>query len=187
MTVIGSNIDRIKNILKGDYTGKSKISVGYEKSTTRHKEGDVWEENGKTWTIKDGLKQTVTRFDAARKALQTPFVCPECGGSLNHPLQAHSWKTTGKCYDCVVSEETLMRANGTYEAYSKELYKKNALAWLEEKRVQFEDYINSPDSLRGFVTERGDVEDWYGGVDIEKVKEQFEKEYALIKEEIEKI
>jgi hypothetical protein len=31
------------------------------------------------------------------------------------------------------------------------------------------------------------VEDWYGGIDREKIREQFEKEYAQIKEEIEKL
>lgn len=187
MSVISSNFDRIKNILKGDYTSKTKSSVGYKKSSKKHKEGEVWEEDGKTWTIKNGLKQTVTRLDAARKALQVPFKCPHCDTPLKHPLHIHSWKTTGKCYNCITTEETVMRMEGKFEAYSNELYKKNALAWLEEKRLQFEDFINNPDSLRGFVTERGDVEDWYGGADISKIKEQFEKEYAQIKEEIEKI
>jgi|688.fasta_scaffold37897_7 hypothetical protein len=187
MSVLGSNLDRIKNILAGNPTAKSKSSVGYEKTTKKHVEGDVWEENGRMWTIKNGIKQNVTKLDSARKQLLVPFKCPECENQLKHPLHKHSYKTTGKCYDCVIKEETAMRINGTYQNYANELYRKNALAWLEEKRIQFEDFINNPETLRGFVTERGDVEDWYGGIDREKIREQFEKEYAQIKEEIEKL
>ena len=38
--------------------------IGYTKEYVEHKEGDVWEENGKQWTIKNGIKQTVTKLDA---------------------------------------------------------------------------------------------------------------------------
>jgi len=187
MSVLGSNLGRVKNILAGDYTSKSKSSVGYEKSTRRHKEGDVWEENGRTWTIKNGIKQNVTKLDSARKSLQIPFKCPHCETQLKNELHKHSFKATGKCYNCIAKEETEMRLNGTFYDYSTELYKKNVLAWLEEKRLQFEEFINNPETLRGFVTERGDVEDWYGGMDVDKLREQFQKEYDEIKQQIEKI
>ena len=43
-----------------------KIKVTRKKYVERV-EGDVWEESGKTWTIKNGIKRTVTRMDKARK------------------------------------------------------------------------------------------------------------------------
>ena len=187
MSVIGSNLERVKNIFTGKYTDKTTSSVGYKRSSKRHKEGDTWEEDGKTWTIKNGLKQNVTKLDSARKALLVPFKCPSCDTRLTNDLHKHFFKTQGKCYNCIAEEETKMRAEGTFDTYSKQLYKNNALAWLEEKRVQFEEFIQNPETLRGFVTERGDVEDWYGGHDIDKLKEQFEKEYNEIKSIIDNI
>ena len=33
----------------------------FEKESKEYVEGDIWEENGKLWTIKDGLKQIMVR------------------------------------------------------------------------------------------------------------------------------
>ena len=187
MGVLGNNLNRVKNILAGKYTDKSKVSVGYKRATTRHAEGDVWEENGKTWTIKNGIKQTVSKLDVARQAAMVPYACPQCNKSLKHYLDANAWKTTKKCFDCNMKEETEMRANGTFEDHIKEIYKKNAMAWLDEKRKQFDDFINNPDSLKGFITEKGDIEDWYGNPDRTAIIEKFEQEYSEFKEKIEKL
>jgi hypothetical protein len=187
MGVLGSNIDRVKNILAGDYTSRTKSGVGYSKTTTDHSEGDIWEENGKKWTIKNGLRQPITRFDIARIENIVPLACPECSKPLTHYLDTRSWKTTKKCFDCVVAEETRMRADGTFDAYSKQLYKENALAWLEEKRQQFELFINDEESLKGFVTENGTIEDWYGKIDKTTIKQKFEEEYKEFKEKIDSL
>ena len=187
MGVLGSNIQRVKNILAGKYTDKSKISVGYKRNVVKHKEGDVWEENGKMWTIKNGIKQTINKLDAARKASLVPYACPECSKPLKHYLDQNAWKNTKKCFDCNIKEETEMRASGTFDAHVKDIYKRNAMAWLDEKRKQFDDFIANPDSLKGFVTENGTVEDWYGSADRTALIEKFEQEYAEFKEKIEKL
>ena len=57
-----SDIQRVRNIVNKDFSSKTKAQTGYRKTTERHTEGDVWEENGKTWTIKNGLKQNVTKL-----------------------------------------------------------------------------------------------------------------------------
>lgn len=187
MSVLRSNLDRVKNILAGNYTAKTKVSVGYTKESKRHKEGDIWEENGKTWTIKNGIKQNITKLDSARKEIIVPLACPVCKRKLNHELHTFAWKMEKKCFDCVTADETKLRVNGTFEQYSKERYKKNALAWLNEKRDQFNDFINNPESLRVYVTEKGQVEDWYGSIDTDKIRENFEKEYAEFKEKIDNL
>ena len=187
MSVLRSNLERVKNVLAGNYTAKSKVSVGYTKESKRRKEGDIWQENGRTWTIKNGIKQNITKLDAARKEIIVPFACPVCKRKLDHEIHTFAWKMEKKCFDCVTVDEGRMRMDGTFEEYSKERYRKNALAWLEEKRVQFNDFINNPESLRIYVTEKGHVEDWYGGLDTEKIKEQFEKEYNEFKDKIDNL
>ena len=56
-----SKVQRMRNIVKGDYTKSVKTQVGYKKSDKK-KEGDIWEEGNKTWTIKNGIKQNVPKM-----------------------------------------------------------------------------------------------------------------------------
>lgn len=186
MSVLSGNLQRIQNILNGDATAKSKVSVGYDRSNRKRKEGEVWEEAGKTWTIKNGLKQTVTKLDSARQATNVPWACPNCNKPLKHYLDVRAYKATQTCYDCVVAREGLMKLNGTFSDYSKDLYKTNALSWLEDKRQQFEDFLANQ-SNKGFVTQNGEVEDWHGSIDEKTLREQFEKEYNELKEKIENL
>ena len=51
------DVKRIRNIIQKDYTGKTTASAGYEKKKVKHSEGDVWEEGGRTWTIKTALNK----------------------------------------------------------------------------------------------------------------------------------
>ena len=39
------------------YGDKTTQSVGYTKVQEFHNEGDIWEEDGRKWTIKNGVKQ----------------------------------------------------------------------------------------------------------------------------------
>ena len=57
------DVQRMRNIITGDTGARTQIQTGYEKKDEVHKEGDVWIEDGKKWTIKNGIKQTVTKLD----------------------------------------------------------------------------------------------------------------------------
>jgi len=72
------DVQRMRNIITKDYSAKTSTQIGYTKEYVEHKEGDVWEENGKQWTIKNGTKQTVTKLDAVRKRVTMPLNCPQC-------------------------------------------------------------------------------------------------------------
>ena len=63
------DVQRVRNLVSKDYTAKTRSGIGYEKEVKRHKEGDIWEEVGKQWTIVNGIKQNVTKLDAAKKAV----------------------------------------------------------------------------------------------------------------------
>ena len=47
----------MRNLLTKKYGDKTTIRSGYTKKQTIYKEGDVWEEKGKQWTIKNGIKE----------------------------------------------------------------------------------------------------------------------------------
>ena len=87
-----SDVQRIRNLVNKDYTSGTKSQSGYKRSSKRHKEGDVWVEKGKTWTIKNGLKQNITKLDAAKKATQVPLACPKCSGSMSYFLSKKIYK-----------------------------------------------------------------------------------------------
>ena len=45
----------------------NRITVGWRPPTKDYKEGDVWTDaEGKKWTIKNGIKQNVTKLDTAK-------------------------------------------------------------------------------------------------------------------------
>ena len=67
------DVQRLRNLVSKNYTDKTVTQVGYTKAQTDYKEGDVWEENGKTWTIKNGIKMTITKLDLVKSILQMPL------------------------------------------------------------------------------------------------------------------
>jgi hypothetical protein len=71
------DVQRLRNLVQGKYGDKTTVGVGYSKKYEHHKEGDVWEENGRQWTIKNGIKQNVTKLDLAKEAHVLPLLCPK--------------------------------------------------------------------------------------------------------------
>ena len=61
------DVERMRNLIKGNVNESAELQVGYTAKREDHKEGDIWEEGGKKWTIKDGIKQTYTKLDKAKK------------------------------------------------------------------------------------------------------------------------
>ena len=51
------DVQRLRNLIQGKYGEKTRSSVGFSKKEEHYKEGDIWEIDGRTWTIKDGIKQ----------------------------------------------------------------------------------------------------------------------------------
>ena len=46
------DVERIRNLVKGKVGESAELQVGYTSKKEDHKEGDIWEEGGKKWTIK---------------------------------------------------------------------------------------------------------------------------------------
>ena len=43
------DVQRMRNILTNNTANKTRVQSGYEKENKVYVEGDIWEENGKTW------------------------------------------------------------------------------------------------------------------------------------------
>lgn len=178
---IEKNAQRIKNILAGDYKGRTKVLVGYKKKQIEHKESDVWEEDGKTWTIKDGIKQNVTKLDAIRDFIKMPYICPKCNTPMKKDLDKKFWRMKRQCFDCTIEEDTQKMVEGTFKDYEKELVTKNIKNWMTDIEVAIKDYINSA-NINNNVTEDGQVETWVGGYSKKELHKIFKKQIKQIKE-----
>ena len=53
------DVERMRNLIKGKSGESSELQVGYTTKKEDYKEGDIWEENGKQWTIKDGINKPI--------------------------------------------------------------------------------------------------------------------------------
>ncbi len=158
--------------------------VTTNKNTQKRIEGDVWEEGGKTWTIKNGIKKTLTKMDNARKAFLTPLVCPKCKGSMNHYLSEKMWSIHKTCFNCVIDMEHEIMKAGKWAEYEKAKITANAEAWCKEFEAAVGEYVESTVS-KSNVTEDGVIENWRdAGKDF--IKKVAEKEVTELKDKIEK-
>ena len=167
------DIQRVRNLVKGKSGERTVSGVGYTKSTSeKHKEGDIWEESGRTWTIKDGIKENVTKLDKFKKAT-VPLFCPSCKGVMDKQLDPHYYKSYGTCVDCRAKFETKLKLAGEWEAYLIETHNKEIDLTIQE----YKDFYNLKmnESTQGYVTEAGEVERWVGGVNKERAQESLEE------------
>jgi len=161
-----SDVQRVRNLVNKDFTAKTKSQVGYQKTSIKYKEGDIWEESGKTWTIKNGIKQNITKLDAAKKAVRTPLTCPKCGGPMKHWLAKKMYKIHGFCFDpCTVMMEADLKKAGLYKQYEKRMMSGNIKAFASDIEQWVEDFVTAEST---FVTEDGVVEDWKSNNNIKK-------------------
>ena len=163
------DVQRMRNLITKKFDDKTVTQAGYTKQSVEHKEGDIWEETGKTWTIKNGLKQTMTRLDSIKKSILLPIVCPNCSKAMkNDTLNKKMWPIHKMCFDCVISIESELKRTGKFEEYQHNMVMKGVKTYITEMEGLLLD-IMLESSKETFVTEAGDVEEWRGGV-IDKTK-----------------
>ena len=178
------DINRARNLIRGNTGGSSEIQIGYKKKTKNHKEGDIWKENRKTWTIKNGIKQTISKLDSIKKEVFVPLCCPKCSKVMKHWLDKDNYKYHKTCHDCVIAFEHKLRIEGKYEDYKKELKAKNELSILNDLESYLLNAVN--ETNKGYVSEQGDIERWVGGVDKEKMTKDIIEGAQIRRESIKK-
>ena len=157
------DVQRMRNIITKDYSAKTQSQVGYSKEYIERNEGDIWEENSKTWTIKNSIKMTVSKLDDIKKILQLPLICPKCSKHMkNFELNKKMYSIHKMCFDCVIEFETKLKMLGTYKEYERNIIDKGLDVYIKE----LEDFLLElalNDNNESFVTEAGDIEKWSGG------------------------
>mgnify|MGYP003140977043 CR=1 FL=1 len=172
------DVERLRNLVKGKSGERTTQGIGYTKKEEFYKEGDIWEVNGRKWTIKDGIKQNITKLDKF-KTSSVPLFCPSCKGIMNKQLDPHYFKAYGVCLDCAKKEETQIKNSGKWDEHTKGVHNKEIDKTIEEY-TQFMK-MKMEQSNDGFITEAGEVEKWKGGINKERAEEALREGIEYLK------
>ena len=156
------DVQRMRNIITKKAGDKTGVQVGYNADYIERKEGDIWEERGKKWTIKNGIKQTVTRFDNIKKKIFTPITCPNCNKPMSKGrIDKYMFSIHQKCSDCVFDYETKLKVRGEYQEYERNIIKQGVVYHIKEMENVLLELLMGQ-SGEQYVTEAGDIEEWKG-------------------------
>jgi len=157
-----AKVQRMRNLATKKFGDKTKIQIGYGNNEGDHVEGDVWEEKGKKWTIKNGITQTITKLDSVRNKVHMPLVCPKCDTRvMKGELDKMFWKLYSECMDCRIFHETDLKIKGKYKQYEKDIMTKNFKSYIKDLKEVAKDFIGET-NRKGYITEAGKIEDWSG-------------------------
>jgi hypothetical protein len=178
------DVQRMRNLITKNYGDKTVTQAGYTKEIVEHKEGDVWEENGKQWTIKNGLKQNITRLDNIKKSLIIPLTCPNCSKPMkNDTLNKKMWPIHKMCFDCVITMETKLKREGKFEEYERNMTRKGIETYIKELEEALLELSLSTTEDESVVTESGDIEHWVGGnIDKQKILQDLQEHIQKLKD-----
>ena len=178
------DVNRMRNLITGKTNASTNTQIGYNKEIKEYKEGDVWTEGRKTWTIKNGIKQTISKLDTIKKEVFMPLCCPNCGKVMKKRLDKPNYKIHKKCFDCVIEFEHKLKIKGEYKKYRKNLLGQNSLEIVNEMESYLLNAINTSNS--GYVSEDGVIERWVGGIDKQKYKKDIKEAAEIRRKHIEK-
>ena len=137
------NVKAIKEMLAGKHKTQTRKSFGFTTSAEpTRKVGDEWiETNANGTKIKvtqqEGfrVKEPVNSIrDQINEILRMPDTCPECNNNMHSDekrLNEKFWKTHKTCFDCVITMETKLRAEGKFEEYARKKMYENAKSFFK--------------------------------------------------------
>ena len=162
------DVQRLRNLMTGKHGEKTRSSVGFTNPESFHTEGDIWDSNDRTWTIKNGIKQNITKLDKAKKAHSVPLLCPSCK-KLMKRVDKQYYNVHKFCLDCYARFEDKLKAEGKYDEHFNGINNKI----IDQRIKEFKEYVKDKlnESNNSFVSEDGDVENWVGSIDEDKVEE----------------
>lgn len=172
-------VQRMRNIITKKHGDKTSILAGYESGVVRQ-EGDIWEADGKTWTLKNGIKKSIPKLSKFKQEAIMPLTCPECNEHLSRDSDyvKHLFKLKHKCPKCVAKEESNLKLTGEFDEYAKKMYAQNHLHAIDEAEQGFDDFVNH--GFEKYMSELGEIENWSGNAlskeQIKEAKEYFKKQ-----------
>jgi uncharacterized C2H2 Zn-finger protein len=171
----GKNLQRARNLVTGKVGDRTTKGVGYNKKYEHHEEGDVWEEGGRTWTIKNGIKQNITKLDKAKKVGKMPLFCPKCGTIMKDWKDKKLYPAYGHCFNCQIDHEAQLRKEGKLMDHLIDTQNQFVEAHIDHFKKFAEDMMAEQGAQH--MSETGEDENW-----SKLSKEQYE---SMIQETVE--
>jgi hypothetical protein len=154
------DIQRVRNLVKGKNNERITHGIGYSKDVEDHVEGDIWEEDGRQWTIKNGIKQNLTKLDKAKHSVTLPLFCPCCSNLMKNKNDKLFYIQHNRCFNCQIDFETDIRKMGLWEEYENNIINSDIDHLIKDYNIWIDEVING--SNESFITEAGDIEKWDG-------------------------
>jgi hypothetical protein len=162
---------------------------GYEAEAETKKEvGEIWtDKEGKTWEQKDGYKISVSQMDDVRQYLEKLNNCQteDCKTIQYSSADKKVIRKTGMCVACLRKQEHILREDGTFPFYEDYKITNNQLSYVTDLKAQFEEALRGVSQTLEFVNEDGTIQKWHYDVDVDKVKEDLQKDIDGATEAIE--
>mgnify|MGYP003113778846 CR=1 FL=1 len=190
------NVKAIKQMLAGEHKSQTNKTFGFTGKANKKREiGETWIEetpNGTKiqWEQKDGFrvkKSANSIIDEVNKIIHMPDTCPNCGKNMYDnevKLNKKFWKTHGTCFDCVVTMETRLRAEGKYEEYERKKMYENAKSFFATADKEVEIVKEAlKDKLEFVQNAQGDVEEFDQSDYKEKYLKYIDEQYNRFKQE----
>ena len=197
------NIRAVKELIAGTHKTQTKKSISLSSTKKEVIEDDIIErfENGKPkiWIETDtkGFRTRITQHEgfksrqpensilkSIQQTLKVPTECPQCGTNMRateQRLNFKFWFKRKKCFSCVISEETKIKAQGedAWKEYENNIMAANAESW-------FKDADKEVKLLKDQVEETvwGNADGDTGTVDTTIFVEKMEKDYEELKKDI---
>lgn len=152
------NNERPYLIVQGGVRGKT-VPI------TKREIGEEWEDSkGFIWQQKNGYKIRCTKMGKTiREARSLNNQC-KCGQTMEwgDKLDKKFYNKTGKCVDCLLEFETILRVNGNFQYYELKKLIRNQNAQLKELKNDLIGYLEylKTDKILQFVHETGHVDEW---------------------------
>jgi hypothetical protein len=194
------NVKAVQQMLDGSHKFQTKKTTGFSdaklvaKKNERHEIGDTWEETDSTGNIfvieqKDGFRIRKTKnseiFQELRDDLKSFPNCRKeiCTCSGIHLIDKKMQVIHKMCFDCVIDMEHEMTKAGTYEEYSKNKIRENALAWLAAAERDVNMLKQTYTQAAEFVTNSdGVLETWGAKMTPAEFEETVQSQFTKFKE-----
>lgn len=158
-----SNLAIVRDYLNGE---RPFIQVGYraEDKYIIRKEGEEWTDiNGKQW--KETKTGPVSINTPVLDMVRETYKCTKCGKDTwigGDRLDTKMVRKTGKCFDCLIEEETQLKISGLFHYYEKVKLTRNKLAYLvvfKNKLKEAYDYAKKEKKIT-YIHSSGEEEVW---------------------------
>jgi len=167
------DVERLRNLVKGKHGSRTTTGIGYNgEIQSEHKEGDIWQQSGRTWTIKNGIKENITKLDNFKKA-SIPLFCPKCKTIMDAQLDPYYFKAYGECIGCRAKTETQLKISGEWINHINETFNAEIDTQIEEYKGYFESTLSQGNE--GYISENGEIQQWSGGIDKEKAQKTLDE------------